>query len=232
MYRPFGHKGRFTDHIHEAHSNKKNQSWYLNAAILKYGSESFKCELLTTCQVSHLNEYEARFILENNSKFPNGYNLTDGGQLFTDIKTVREKLIHPTRPKNTKRSDKTKKLISDRLKACLDDETRRNDMMKRGQAQHTVKKFAKFTDVSVDENKIDSYLSIIRDNKTNTEFVRVTIDGIRTTFVGKYEKVEIIKERARVFILDLIKWQRDQIAGNSLEPSLPLINGNFYEELG
>ena len=31
-----------------------------------------------------------------------------------------------------------------------------------------------------------------------------------------------IKNRARIFILDLIKWQRDQIAGTSLEPSLPL----------
>jgi len=232
MYRPFGHKGRFTDHIHEAHSNKKNQSWYLNAAILKYGSESFKCELLTTCQVSDLNEYEARFILENNSKFPNGYNLTDGGQLFTDITTVREISVQPTRPKNTKRSDKTKQLISQRLKACLDDETRRNDMMKRGQTQHAAKKFDRFKDVSVDETKIDNYLSVIRHNKSNTEYIRVTIDGIRTTFVGKYEKVENIKERARVFILDLIKWQRDQIAGNPLEPSLPLTNGNICEELG
>jgi hypothetical protein len=105
-------------------------------------------------------------------------------------------------------------------------------MMKRVQNQHTSKKFAKFEHVSVDENKIDDYLSIIRVNKTNTEFVRVTIDGIRTTFVGKYEKVEFIKQRARVFILDLIKWQRDQIAGNPLESSLPLTNGNVHEELG
>jgi group I intron endonuclease len=79
-YRPFGHKGRFTDHINEAHSTKKNQSWYLNSAILKYGAENFQCELLTTCQVSDLNEYEALFILENNSKYPNGYNISSGGK--------------------------------------------------------------------------------------------------------------------------------------------------------
>ena len=115
-YRPFGHKGRFTDHINEAHSTKKNQSWYLNSAILKYGAENFQCELLTTCQVSDLNEYEALFILENNSKYPNGYNLTNGGQVFTDVKSTEEKTVPIIRQKNTKRSDYTKQLISQRLK--------------------------------------------------------------------------------------------------------------------
>ena len=50
--------------------------------------------------------------------------------------------------------------------------------------------------------------------------------------MGKYESFEEIKERARLFIVSIINWQRDQIAGNSLEPSLPLIHGNIYEELG
>jgi len=217
-YRPFGHKGRFIDHIHEAHSKKKNQSWYLNASILKYGSENFKCELLTTCQVSELNEYEARFILENNSKFPNGYNLTNGGQVFTDVKTVRETSTQPIRQKNTKRSDYTKQLISQRLKVTMNDKNYCKELMKRSQKQHAGKKFAKYSDVIVDENKIEDYLSVIHVNKSNSDYVRVTIDKIRTSFFGKYETVEEIKQRARVFILDLIKWRRDQIAGNPLEP--------------
>jgi group I intron endonuclease len=231
-YRPFGHKGRFIDHIHEAHSNKKNQSWYLNASILKYGAENFKCELLTTCQVKDLNDYETKFILENNSKYPNGYNLTNGGQVFTDVSAIESRQPPIICEKNTKRSDKTKQLISDRLKVCLSDTTHRKHMMKCGQKQHLDKKFAKLKDVSVDEMKIEEYLSIIRDNKTNTEYIRVTIDGIRTTFVGKYETVEEIKERAKLFICDLVKWQRDQIAGNPLEPQLPLTLRNFSEELG
>ena len=182
-YRPFGHKGRFTDHVHEAHSNKKNQSWYLNAAILKYGAENFQCELLTTCQVADLNEYEAKFILENNSKFPNGYNLTDGGQVFTDVKSSEERHLPIIRPKNTERSDYTKQLISERLKACLNDGTRRNNMMRRSQNQHAGKKFAKYSNVTIDENKVDDYLSVIHENKSNTDYIRVTIGGIRTSFV-------------------------------------------------
>jgi hypothetical protein len=89
--------------------------------------------------------------------------------------------------------------------------------MKRSQNQHASKKFAKYSNVIVYENKIEDYLSVIHENKSNTDYIRVTIDGIRTSFVGKYETVEEIKQRARIFILDLIKWQRDQIAGNPLE---------------
>ena len=73
-------------------------------------------------------------------------------------------------------------------------------MMKCGQNQHLYKKFAKFKDVSVDDTHPEKYISFIRDNKTNTEYIRITIDGIRTTFVGKYETVEEIKERAKIFI--------------------------------
>ncbi len=40
------------------------------------------------------------------------------------------------------------------------------------------------------------------------------------------------KDRAKEFILNLKEWQRNQIAGNSLELSLPLVYGNTYEELG
>ena len=112
-YRPFGHIGRFKDHVHEAHSNKKNQSWFLNNAIQKYGVDCFQCELLLTCKVSELDTYEKQYILEHNSKYPNGYNLTDGGQIFTDIKSICKTvpLIRENIKRNgVKRSDYTKKL--------------------------------------------------------------------------------------------------------------------------
>jgi len=232
-YRPFGYMGRFKDHIHEANSNKKKQSWYLNSAILKYGQDVFICELLKTCQIDKLDMYEQQFITEYNSKYPNGYNLKDGGKVFTNVRDIHiEKTTPKCHEKNYKKSDYTKQLISERLKSSLDNVEHRTKMMKLVQNQHTDKKFAKYKNVTVDENKIDNYLSIIHDSKTNTDYVRVTIDKIRTTFVGKYENIEDIIKRARVFILDLIKWQRNQIAGNSLEPSLPLTDGNINEELG
>jgi hypothetical protein len=56
-YRPFGYLGRFKDHIHEAYSNKKNQSWYLNASILKHGEHNFTCDLICVCSVDELDTY-------------------------------------------------------------------------------------------------------------------------------------------------------------------------------
>ena len=55
---------------------------------------------------------------------------------------------------------------------------------------------------------------------------------IKTSFVGKYETIEELRARARLFILTLIKQQHDQIAGTPLEPSLPLADGNVSKELG
>ena len=232
-YRPFGIIGRFRDHISEAHSNKKTQSWYLNASILKYGSECFTCELITKCSVNELDLLESKFISEYNSKYPNGYNLTDGGKVFSTVKETDEEKPNPEiHPKNTKRSDETKQLISERLKDCLKDQDHRKKMMKLVQKQHSDQKFARFKNVTVDDSKIENYLSVIHNTKTNTDYIRVKIDGIRTTFVGKYDSLDDVKKRAREFILDLIEWQRNQIAGNPLEPSLPLTNGNISEELG
>lgn len=51
----------------------------IDAAIAKYGWEIFTVEVLETCPVSKLNEREIFFIAVLNTKAPNGYNMTDGG---------------------------------------------------------------------------------------------------------------------------------------------------------
>ena len=103
--------------------------------------------------------------------------------------------------------------------------------MKRVQKIHSINRFDKYKNVQIDTNNIDSYIRIIKNNTLNYEYVRVTINKMRTTFVGQYETIEEIKNRARQFILDIIKWQRFQTAGTFLEPSLPLTIGNKCEEL-
>jgi len=237
-YRPFGYIGRFNDHVNEANSNKKNQSKYLNYALLKYGKDSFTCDLIVTCPVNELDAYEKKYISEYDSKYPNGYNLTNGGKCFADghgkyeWKLQKDIQIPTLSAKPNKKSDYTKQLISDRLKSCLDDNKHREKMMKLSQNQHLSKKYQIYKNVTVDETKIDDYIRVIRNNSTNSEYIQVTINKVQTTFVGKYESIESIKERARNFIMNLIQWQRDQIAGNSLELSLPLTLGNICEELG
>jgi group I intron endonuclease len=82
-YRPYGHEGRFRCHISEAFSTKKNQSHYLNNAIRKYGVADFVVELIECCEISNADEREIHYIKELNSLFPNGYNLKNGGSVFT-----------------------------------------------------------------------------------------------------------------------------------------------------
>ncbi len=239
-YRPFGHMGRFKKHLNEASRINVNCSCrYLNSTINKYGATNFNCELLTTCNINELDYYEIKYISELDTKYPNGYNLTNGGQncgfekgkkivLEEEIKPKQDMSLNP----NLKRSEKTKQLISKRLtdyKSDRDIQGRKDDM-ERVQKIHAINRFDKYKNIPIDNN-IDKYIHIIKNNTLNYEYVRVTINKMRTTFVGQYETIEEIKNRARKFILDILEWQRFQTAGTSLEPSLPLTCGNVCEEL-
>ena len=82
-YRPYGHEGRFRCHISEAFSTKKNQSHYLNNSIRKYGVKDFVVELIECCEIKDADERETHYIKEFNSLYPNGYNLKNGGKVFT-----------------------------------------------------------------------------------------------------------------------------------------------------
>lgn len=242
-YRPFGHIGRFKDHICEATHTTKVGCKYLNSAFLKYGIENFKCELLITCKIDELDNNEVKYIIDFNSKYPNGYNLTDGGQsqgylkgkkiILDDSKiTICSEIKQPN--SNLKRSEYTKNLISKRLIEFSHDISHRKERMVIVQKQHIDKRFDQFKNVIFDntDTDIDKYIHVIRNNKLDYEYIKVRIGKVKTTFVGKFETIDQIKNRARIFILDLIKWQHAQIAGSSLEPSLPLTFGNICEELG
>jgi group I intron endonuclease len=91
-YRPHGHEGRFRCHISEAFSTKKNQSHYLNNAIRKYGVYDFVVELIECCEISNANDREIHYIKDLNSLFPNGYNLKNGGSVFTHSDESKKRL--------------------------------------------------------------------------------------------------------------------------------------------
>jgi len=78
-YRPYGMEKRFNCHISEAFSVKKNQCHYLNNSIRKHGSNNFKLELICNCKIENSDNIEKQQIIENNSLYPDGYNLNTGG---------------------------------------------------------------------------------------------------------------------------------------------------------
>ena len=101
-YRPYGREGRFKCHISEAFSAKKNQSHYLNNAIRKYGVTSFIVDLIEYCELNEANDREIHYIKHHNSLYPNGYNLKNGGSVFTH-------------------SDESKKRVSNGVKSYFKD---------------------------------------------------------------------------------------------------------------
>ena len=91
-------KERLSKHF----SSAKNLKTHLARAIIKYGSNSFKIDLLQrTNNLKELNNLETKWILSLNSNNPSiGYNLTlggDGGNTYKyktekELKVIKEKL--------------------------------------------------------------------------------------------------------------------------------------------
>lgn len=71
---------RWSQHVNESNSNKEHCCRALNAAIKKYGPDSFKLEIIWQGLEDELNEKEKYYIEFYNSMYPNGYNLTLGGK--------------------------------------------------------------------------------------------------------------------------------------------------------
>jgi group I intron endonuclease len=91
-YRPYGHQKRFNTHVSEAFSQKRNQSFYLNNAIKKYGVENFMVEILEYCELKISDERELYYITDLNSLYPNGYNLKNGGSVFIHTDESKKKV--------------------------------------------------------------------------------------------------------------------------------------------
>jgi len=56
-------------------------NYYIANSIKKYGKKKFKIEVLEQCEsTQQLNQREIYWIKEINTLYPNGYNLTEGGE--------------------------------------------------------------------------------------------------------------------------------------------------------
>jgi group I intron endonuclease len=195
-YRPYGHNGRFRCHISEAFSTKKNQSHYLNNAIRKYGVTDFVVEMIECCELFEANDREIHYIRELNTLFPNGYNLKNGGNVFTH-------------------SDESKKRVSNGVVNYFKN-----------------KKYERFNGVTNIDDDFEKYIKPLCRNKKQYGWY-VYIDRKKADFGGVHISLEESKISAIEFIKELKEsfMQHDQIAGNSLEPSLPLLTGNCKKEL-
>lgn len=68
----------------------KGSGLLLNRAYNKYGKDYFKQEIVEYCDIDELNNKEKLYIKQYNTKFPHGYNLTEGGDGNKGLKFTKE----------------------------------------------------------------------------------------------------------------------------------------------
>jgi len=203
-YRLFGYESRFKDHISEAICNtKKKQCTYLNNSIRKCGKEAFKVELITTCNKEELDTLEELYIKQYNTLYPNGYNLTKGGKVFkniiTDIEPTNATNIPKKRGGCTSRSQETRNKMKESLKIVFGTPDAKKEQMLRSQKQHSINKINKFKGIEIDLNNINQYIKVLN-KKNGSKYIRVIIGEKRTLFVGKYETLDQLRDKAIEFI--------------------------------
>lgn len=59
---------------------RSKDSCIIHKAIRKYGVDNFEFSIIQECEVLDLNRLEIYYIEQYNSVFPNGYNMTSGGE--------------------------------------------------------------------------------------------------------------------------------------------------------
>lgn len=104
---------RFKDHC-----SKRKTKMYIQKAILKYGKNNFRIELLEEVStIEELNRREQFYISHLNTLEPNGYNLTTGGVKFRTSEATKEKLRKANKGKIPYRmTDEVRNKISISLK--------------------------------------------------------------------------------------------------------------------
>ena len=207
-YIPHGMEGRFQKHLYEAlgNHNTKYNCRHLNFALKKYGAENFTLQLVRNCNLEYANRIESEEIINHNSLSPFGYNLT----------TTCKSFCSP--------SPEFVKSISTGIINCYLDKR--------------IKRLLEYP-LIIDENYEKYIKPKLRDKKQCGWRIRlkdIVNPNIKLSSNKEIEFTSIMsleeeKNRAMNFLKELKKWQCDQIAGNSLQCSLPLTTGNVCEEL-
>lgn len=86
------------------HKNSRKKNMAISDAIFTVGVENFSFEILILCSETELDEYEIRFINENNSLVPNGYNIRTGGSANYKV-TDTSNLMKSAKCRNNKGSN-------------------------------------------------------------------------------------------------------------------------------
>jgi hypothetical protein len=201
-YRPAGYLKRFASHISEAITNtKKKQCTYLNNAIRKYGKDSFSCELIKTCELSEMDNYEKDYIVKYNSLFPTGYNLTHGGKgamyvaKVINIDDDENKVKEPY-----KHSAETKEKIKQRLSTIFSSDEKRKAKSESCHEQHLKARLEKYKNIKLDEDLTKYIFPIIKKGTETIYKYEIRINKIVTAFYDGKTSIDVLYKNALNFL--------------------------------
>ena len=192
-------KERIKSHFYEAKYKKKVN--HFKHAIIYYGINNFKWEILEECDINKLNEKEIFWINKLNTKHPRGYNLTDGGEGSINlIQEIRDKISFTLKKRfeNKKNHPSTGRKRSEESK-----EKQRNAMLGKGhpQKQETKELLSKLNkgkhqylnDLKTEEwRKRQSNIMKGENNSNAKEFI----------FISPTNEEYIIKGKFKIFCKD------------------------------
>lgn len=167
----------------------------LNNSLKKYGKENFKKEIICECATKEeLDEKEKYWIKELKSKFPNGYNLTDGGGGNLGYKMSEETKNKISKGNKGKvRSDDFKKKVGlfFKGKPKSEEQNRKNSESQIGEKNHMYgKKCPEHSKRMKEKMKGNKYFL----GHKHTEETKLKIGegskGIKNGFFGKHHSEE------------------------------------------
>ena len=218
-YRPFGHIGRFNDHVSEAINNTKTkQCTYLNNAIRKYGEDNFDSELLEMCDKDKLDSREKYYIKDMDTMYPKGYNLTQGGKTGTDVIVNNNSDLNEVKKRGREfgyiHKDSTKKKMSQRLSKIKGTDEFRDKMRNTMRDHYDQKKIEILSQYKL-KNNIESYIRPVKSKETGeTHDYVIRINRRTLTVVSKNDTLEEKYDRL-LNILQIAKDKQNDIESDT-----------------
>lgn len=208
--KPHGTIGRFNKHLQEALGNNKTKysCKCLDESIRKYGSSNFTIVVLEICNQIDANNLESEWITKLDSLAPNGYNLTTTCKSYSPSIDFRKNISSGI---ITSLADKRIKRIL-QYNLCIEDNYE-NYVTPKYRNKIQVGWRIRLKDIVLSQVKIPANKEI--------EFT----SELKSLDENKIRAIKFLK-----LIKECLNSNTTKLTGSSLEPSLPLIDGNIYED--
>jgi len=215
-----GQTNNFKQREKDWKSAKRYSGGIIDKARKKYGVDNFETKILKECStIDELDYWEIYYIKELNTKTPNGYNLTDGGEGFKGLEFTEE------HKRNISKASKGRKFTEEhRKKISISN-------MGRIVTQSTRDKISR-SHIGIGLGEKRPWMSERMKGENNPFYGRThtkeTIDKIKKANTGKtaYNKGKTYDE---LFTPEKAQWLREHAINNAIKTIQLDLDGNVIK---